>query len=278
MYDRLLDLATRPMPFACTTTRELWTDPHIATQMLAFHLDGSHDLASRRTGSIDAFVDWVDRRLGLAGRRVLDLGCGPGLYAERMAARGAVVTGVDFSAHSLAHARISASGAGLEIDYRHADYLADPLPEALDMVTLIYCDYGALPPDKRARLLARIRRALRVDGRLILDVFPPDHALAYTEGLSVERRMLDGFFSAADYFGLRARHRYAEHLLTLDRYLILAEDRSFEIWNWDQCFSPESLAAEFSAAGFAMEGALEFATGGPWQPGASPITAVARPV
>ena len=51
MYDRLLDLATRPMPFACTTTRELWTDPHIATQMLAFHLDGSHDLASRRTGS-----------------------------------------------------------------------------------------------------------------------------------------------------------------------------------------------------------------------------------
>lgn len=278
MHDRLLDLATRPAPFARTTTRALWTDPHIGAQMLAFHLDGSHDLASRRTRTIDSFVGWVDARLGLAGRRVLDLGCGPGLYAQRMAQRGAVVTGIDFSARALDHGRESAAQAGLEIDYRLADYLADPLPQGLDLVTLIYCDYGALPPQSRASLLARVRSALRPDGQLLLDVFPSDHASGFAEGLSLERHAAGGFFSPADHFVLRARHLYAEQLLTLERYLVLAPQRSFEIWNWDQCFSPESLSAELAASGFAAEAFLDFATGAPWQPGSSPLLALARPV
>lgn len=278
MYDRLFDLATRPAPFARTTTRALWTDPHIAAQMLAFHLDGRHDMASRRTEIIESFVGWVDARLALAGKRVLDLGCGPGLYAKRLAARGAKVTGIDFSFRSLDHARASAAAAGLDIDYREGDYLLDPLPESLDLVTLIYCDYGALPPDGRARLLERIRQALRPDGWLVLDVFPPDHALNFAVGLSLERQREGGFFSPADHFVLRGRHFYADQLLTLDRYLVVGAEREFEIWNWDQSFSPESLAAEFTTCGFAVEALLDFATGAAWEPGTSPLTAIARPV
>src|SRR5690606_4761567 len=107
MHAQLSDFFARPEPFSRYTTRRLWTDPHVAQQMLAAHLDPAHDLASRRPAIIDGFVSWLDRRIGLAGRRVLDLGCGPGLYCERMALRGARVTGLDFSARSLAHARRS---------------------------------------------------------------------------------------------------------------------------------------------------------------------------
>lgn len=277
MYDRLLDLATRPAPFSRTTTRDLWTDPHIAARMLGFHLDGSNDLASRRTQTISGFVDWVDARFGLTGKRVLDLGCGPGLYALPMAQRGAHVTGLDFSATSLAHARREAAAAGRNIEYREADYLADELPPGQDLITLIYCDYGALPPDSRQLLLAKIRAALVAGGTFILDAFPPAHAAAVTEGLSLEQRMHGRFFAPGDYFGLRARHRY-ESDLTLDRYLIVAPDREFEIWNWDQCFTPAALAAELHASGLVADDAVEIATGTPWSPGDQAFALMARAV
>lgn len=278
MYDRLLDLVTRPEPFARTTTRDLWTAPHIADRMLAFHLDGSNDMASRRTETIDGFVGWVDAEIGLAGRKVLDLGCGPGLYAHRMAARGATVTGLDFSGLSIAHARQQAAAAGLEIDYREADYLAYLFPERIDLATLIYCDFGALPPERRRHLLDKIRAALRPGGALILDAFPPAHLERASEVLTCERRLMRGFFAPGDYFGFRARHLYQESDLTLDRYLIVAPNREFEIWNWDQCFSPESLAAELAERGFAVERVADIATGAPWQGGSGAFAVVARAV
>src|ERR1051325_9698477 len=46
-------------------------------------------------------LGWIDERIGLAGKRVLDVGCGGGILAEAMAARGAQVTGIDLSEKSL---------------------------------------------------------------------------------------------------------------------------------------------------------------------------------
>ena len=137
MYDALLELARRPEPWSRTTVRELWTRPHLAQQMLKYHLSQETDHSSRRTAQIDDIVDWLDAQLDLDGMRVIDLGCGPGLYARRMARRGARVTGVDFSAHSLDYAR----GRDSEnIAYLEADYLLDPLPDGFDMAAIIYYD------------------------------------------------------------------------------------------------------------------------------------------
>ena len=59
----------------------MWHDPYIAKQMLTYHLNESHDIASRRPEAIDSIVAWITQRLGLqAGMSLLDLGCGPGLY------------------------------------------------------------------------------------------------------------------------------------------------------------------------------------------------------
>jgi len=56
----------------------------------------------------------------LAGRAVLDVGCGGGILAEALARRGAAVTGIDASAEAIAAARRHAAAAGLAIDYRVA--------------------------------------------------------------------------------------------------------------------------------------------------------------
>jgi 2-polyprenyl-6-hydroxyphenyl methylase/3-demethylubiquinone-9 3-methyltransferase len=80
---------------------------------------------------------WIDRLAPLAGRRVLDVGCGGGVLAEAMAARGARVTGIDLAGKPLRVAQLHALESGAEIDYREAsaEALAAEMPGAFDVVT-----------------------------------------------------------------------------------------------------------------------------------------------
>jgi SAM-dependent methyltransferase len=94
---RLQSHAARPVLFA-RHSAPFWDDPHISRQLLAAHLDPRTDAASRRPDTIDRSVAWLANQLELRPfNRVLDLGCGPGLYAERLAGLGLSVTGVDIS-------------------------------------------------------------------------------------------------------------------------------------------------------------------------------------
>lgn len=278
LYSELAAFDDRPEPFSKMTIGALWTDPHVARQMLAAHLDPSHDAASRRPASIDGFIGWLDRRLPVAERKVTDLGCGPGLYAERLARRGALVTGVDFSENSLDHARQSAAAADLAIDYRHADYLEDELPSGQDLVIMIYGDYCAMPPAQRHRLLDRIRAMLKPGGHFVFDVFSPGEMRLLSEGLSVDRRPRGGFWSGGDHVAFKRTFLWPEQLVSLERYLVATADRKFEIFNWMQYFTPEAITAELDAAGYAVDATPDFVTGEPWQESARPIAVVSRPV
>ncbi|WP_218139175.1 class I SAM-dependent methyltransferase [Propionibacterium cyclohexanicum] len=82
--------------------------------MLIQHLDPIAPLASRAHGFIDQSAEWLIGALALhPGSRVLDLGCGPGLYAHRLARHGIQVLGIDVSQRSLDHARHIATREGL---------------------------------------------------------------------------------------------------------------------------------------------------------------------
>lgn len=65
-------------------------------------------------------LDWIDRNAGLAGKRVLDIGCGGGILSESMAAVGAHVTGIDLSEKALGVARLHLFESGQKVDYHHA--------------------------------------------------------------------------------------------------------------------------------------------------------------
>jgi 2-polyprenyl-6-hydroxyphenyl methylase/3-demethylubiquinone-9 3-methyltransferase len=84
-------------------------------------------------------LDYVEARAGLAGRRVLDVGCGGGLLAEGMARRGARVTAVDLAPGAIEVARLHAIESGLEVDYRvaSAEQLAAAQPGSFDVVTCL---------------------------------------------------------------------------------------------------------------------------------------------
>jgi len=70
-------LQEKPAPFE-TGEPHFWTDPHIARQMLAFHLDPTGEAASRRPETIDSITHWIATSVGLRqGDSILDLGCTP---------------------------------------------------------------------------------------------------------------------------------------------------------------------------------------------------------
>jgi len=84
-------------------------------------------------------LDFIDARAGLAGRRVLDVGCGGGILAEGMAHRGAEVTGIDLGEAPLGVARLHAEESGLAIEYRRVsvEALAEEAPGSFDVVTCL---------------------------------------------------------------------------------------------------------------------------------------------
>lgn len=276
MYSDLNDFNRKPEPFSRYTTDMLWTDPWIAQQMLKMHLDESTDLASRKSQTIDDIVGWLDRKIGLSGKTACDLGCGPGLYARRMATRGARVTGIDFSAGSLDYARSDADARDLDIDYRKADYLVDDLPDGQDVVTLIWCDFCTLSPQKRRALLARIKGMLNPGGAFVFDVSTTQQFEKRQEVMTYARRPMGDFWSPDDHFGFQTTFLYDREKIALDRYLIVAPERRFEIFNWMQYFDPEMISRELCDAGFAVDDLLDVMTGEAWTPDAEALAVIVR--
>ncbi len=82
-------------------------------------------------------LGWIDGKAALAGKKVLDIGCGGGILAEGMAALGAEVTGIDLSEKALSVARLHLFESGHKVDYRHmsAEALAEESPGRFDVVT-----------------------------------------------------------------------------------------------------------------------------------------------
>ena len=81
-------------------------------------------------------ANYVDEHSPVAGKTLVDVGCGGGILAESMAQRGATVTGIDMGEAPLAVARIHQLESGVEVDYRQttAEALADEAPESFDVV------------------------------------------------------------------------------------------------------------------------------------------------
>ena len=82
-----------------------WNDPAFSQRMLEEHLSQAHDLASRRFEKIDQHVRWIHDYLLDGPTRILDLGCGPGFYTNRLVKLGHSAVGIDYSPASIAYAR-----------------------------------------------------------------------------------------------------------------------------------------------------------------------------
>lgn len=105
-------------------------------------------------------LDWIDQHADLAGKTVLDVGCGAGILAEAMAVRGATVTGLDAGAEHLEVAREHATDHGLQVHYLHttAESHAEQHAGQYDVVTCLEMLEHVPDPDAVVSALARLVR------------------------------------------------------------------------------------------------------------------------
>jgi len=103
-------------------------------------------------------VDFIDRIGSLAGKKVLDVGCGGGLLSEAMAHRGAEVTGIDMGEAPLKVAKLHGLESGAQVSYRRitAEDLADEMPASFDLVTCMEMLEHVPDPESVVRACARL--------------------------------------------------------------------------------------------------------------------------
>lgn len=249
MRKDILSHLRKPPPYA-KSDGGFWDDAHISEQLLRAHLDTENEGASRPLPFIERSAAWI-REIVPPEQfpLLLDIGCGPGLYAQRFARDGYRVTGMDFSRRSIAYARQSALRQGLQIRYLRQNYLEMTMGAEFDFATMIYCDYGALSAKERIVLLQRVFRCLKPGGKFLFDVFSEAAYASFREEQTWESCPEGGFWREDAYVALSGHYRYPDRI-TLEQTTVITEEEIVTYRMWNTCFSREALAEEVQAGGF----------------------------
>ena len=219
----LLDIVHRqnpPQPWA-EGEKIPWNAPGFSRRMLQEHLSQAHDSASRRAETIDRHVSWIPNTL-LSGRstKILDLGCGPGLYTSRLAALGHTCTGIDFSPASIAFAREQAAQKGLNCQYQLADIRTASYGTGYGLAMQIFGEINVFTQADAVTILEKARASLIEGGTLLLE----PHTLAAVCQLGNEcwwQAAEHGLFSEDPHLLLYESHWDREGRTTTERYHVV---------------------------------------------------------
>ncbi len=277
MFEDLKKINTRPKPFEFYTASDLWTDEHASKQMLSFHLNGEIDVSSRNAAFIDRSVEWIVSHFNVgAGTKIADFGCGPGLYTMRLAKKQADVTGIDFSKRSIQYAQEVAPREGMSIRYVNQNYLEFETDDCFHLVLMIMCDFCALSPTQRKKMLGKFHTILQPGGSVLLDVYSLTAFDQREETAMYEANLLNGFWSPNKYYGFLNTFKYESEKVVLDKYTLIEAARTRTVYNWLQYFNPDALEREFVQCGFSIEKLYSNVAGSPFDSEGKEFAVVAK--
>lgn len=258
------------------TEDSIWTDSHISKQLLQAHLDPLFEGATRPLSFVEESISWIEKTIPPPHyRKLVDIGCGPGIYAEYFSQAGYDVCGVDFSASSINYAKTSSFTKQLNIEYRHLDYLVFDDKQTFDFATMIYCDYGALSKDNRKRLLNNIYQALKPNSCFLLDVFSLQKLKKFKEFNVWNSYPQGGFWSNHSHFTIQQNKQF-ENEISLEHTLIIEKEKVRNIYLWSQYFTKELIMQELNEAGFEIIEVYSDITGKPYSNESETIAVLAR--
>ncbi len=264
MHGEIIKYLEKPSIFT-KSKAEFWNDEYISKQMLKAHLDPNFEGASRKLDFIEKSATWIKELVPPTDYPLLlDVGCGPGIYAEKFTQAGYQVTGIDFSRRSIEYAKQSAYSKKLNISYVYQNYLEMDLERKFDFATMIYCDYGALSTKDRQVILSKIYRHLKPGGRLLLDVFSVERFSGIREHQTWEICHNGGFWRGEEYMELNGLYKY-EDSVTLELITIITKNEITPYYLWNKHYSKESFIQEVESNGFKVCGVFGDVAGGIYQ-------------
>lgn len=253
---RLAAIASRPKPFA-GSQRSFWTDPYVSKHLLNAHLDPDRDEATRRPEFVERTVNAIAGRFDRP-QRLLDLACGPGIYAQEFAHLGWDVVGIDFSENSIDYATRQSRKGKLDVSYVCGDLRRVDFGGPYDVVTLIYGEFCAFRAKDQARILTKIASALRDGGLFVFDVFTQTYAERYHSNGEWYVGARDGFWQKEKHLVLEQSFHYPEESASVRRYTIVRADGSYRQYCvWWHYSSLKSITELLRRAGFEVTEAFD---------------------
>ncbi|MGZ9583744.1 class I SAM-dependent methyltransferase [Paenibacillus marinisediminis] len=275
---KIIEKTKRPELFEKGSS-QMWVDEYISQQMLIAHLDPNIDAASRKPSTINASVEWIKDYIcgNKVEHKILDLGCGPGLYTNRLAKQGFnKVTGVDFSSRSIEYARNQAAELDVEVNYVNHDYLTYHFTNHFDVALLIYCDFGVLNEYERDTLLHKIYKNLNAGGTFVFDVFTP-HKYRNHVDTKTWCSYNSGFWRPTPHLCLDANYWYPEERVHLQQTIVLEDPEDMQIYNiWDKTYTIDEISSILSSIGFEDVEYYSDVTGREYEEDTEVLTVVAR--
>jgi len=233
-----------------------WNDLAFSERMLREHLDESHSAASRTSAERAHQITWLWAHLNLRpGSCVLDLTCGPGLYAVALAARGCQVTGVDFSPASLRYARAQAvqQGVAAACTFIEHDVRTAPIAAGVyDAVLLLYGQLAVFTRQEAQSLLHLAASSLRPGGTLCVELLDQDkvdkqHSTWWFTDDA-------GLWGDAPFLNLGERFWDDAQAMSLERFYTLHLESGVmdEVLLCDQTYAVAEMTTMLHDAGFAL--------------------------
>ena len=220
---KLADVVRRGSPAPWVEGGKIpWDEPGFSTRMLREHLSQEHDAASRRATLVDAHVAWLfDYALGGVPGKVVDLGCGPGLYTSRLARRGCHCLGIDFSPASIEYARAEAEREGLPCEYRLRDLRDGDFGAGHALVLLCNGEFNVFRREQARALLGAAHASLAPGGRLVLELHDEPAVERQGRRAPTWYSAASGLFSERSHLCLRESAWCAEERAAVNRYYIV---------------------------------------------------------
>lgn len=240
-----LEKLIKPIPFE-QGNMTLWDNEYIASNVLKKHLQPNIDSGSRKQATIVRTINWMADIIPQKGN-LLDIGCGPGLYARLLSKSGFCYYGIDISKYQIAYANQNCFGENIE--FETLDFRQMELDRLYSIVLMLYGIYSFYPPNERIELLRKIKNSSVSGGMVIVEVFTENHYKNRKESSDWKYITYGGFWSDKPYLELNAFYRYDELKLFLVQAAQICNE--VKVWNsWIQTFTPETLRFEFEQAGF----------------------------
>lgn len=242
-----LQLLQRPQLFQAGSLT-LWSSEHIGLNVLKKHLNPNIDSGSRKMTTIQSSVQWMLRNLQDINR-VLDIGCGPGLYSYVLGKSGCIVEGIDVSPYQIEYA-VKNSCLGKKTIYNVADFRNYSLTGTYDLALLLYGIYSFYKREERVCFLKKLYRHMSPHGCVMAEVFTKYHYINRQESADWEYMENGGFWSPRPYLELNAFRRYDQERTILIQAGVI-DEKNIDVWNsWIQIFDENSITWEFREAGF----------------------------
>lgn len=227
MKNRIYDITPGPPAAASLWDGKYkipWNDPAFSARILKEHLSQEHELASRTSAFIEAQAAWIAARFPRPEPAVLDLGCGPGLYAQLLAGGCDRYIGLDFSPAAIDHARRTVDH--LNCGFRLDDVTEAPFDGPYDLVMMLYGEFNVFSPNQARGLLAKAYAAMTPGGLLLIERHRTETVRTMGSAAAVQvDAPSGGLFSDDPYVCLTESFWYEEQGVFLQRFTVREEGR-----------------------------------------------------